>query len=384
MMIREDRSIGMYILLSIITCGIYPCYFIYSIARDMNQMCEGDGKHTSGLVALILLSFLTCGIYSWYWYYAAGNRLAENAPRFGLHFEENGTTVLLWLIFGSLLCGIGIFVAMNIIIKNCNQMARVYNGGAANVQGQPSNRQSQSYQEVLEQPYQQEQSYQQVQELPYQQEQEQAYQQEQPQQELQLHQEQLQELSDRGAEKRICPSCGSAVSASAMFCRSCGKSLKDPVKEDLVQKKQCPNCGQAVEEDESFCILCGSSIVSEMISSGEVLQDENATVLMLGDEMEKATSITLRRDAIGEIILMDHMPFKLGTEEAYADYLITGNLKVSRRHAMILQEGEQYYLSDSGSSNFTFLNGEKIMENKLLRDGDVIHLADEKLTFHIG
>ena len=40
---------------------------------------------------------------------------------------ENGTTVLLWLIFGSFLCGIGAFVAMHILIKNTNAICNAYN-----------------------------------------------------------------------------------------------------------------------------------------------------------------------------------------------------------------------------------------------------------------
>lgn len=61
------------------------------------------------------------------WYYGLGNRLAENAPRYNLNFQENGTTVLLWVLFGSFLCGIGPFVAMHIIIKNTNALASAYN-----------------------------------------------------------------------------------------------------------------------------------------------------------------------------------------------------------------------------------------------------------------
>ena len=75
----------------------------------------------------ILLSILTCGIYSWIWQYSLGNRLAANAPRYGMNFQENGTTVLLWDLFGILLCGIGPFIAMNIIIKNTNSICMAYN-----------------------------------------------------------------------------------------------------------------------------------------------------------------------------------------------------------------------------------------------------------------
>ncbi|MDP3285594.1 MAG: DUF4234 domain-containing protein, partial [Desulfobacterales bacterium] len=77
--------------------------------------------------AFILLSFITCGIYAWVWYYNLGNRLMANAPKYGLNFTENGTSVLMWFIFGFLLCGIGPFIAINILIKNTNAMANAYN-----------------------------------------------------------------------------------------------------------------------------------------------------------------------------------------------------------------------------------------------------------------
>ena len=125
--LKTDRGLLGYIVLSILTCGIYSYYFIYTVARDVNTACAGDGKSTGGLLQFILLSILTCGIYSWWWQYSLGNRLAANAPRYGLSFTENGTTILLWLLFGSFLCFIGPFIAMNIIIKNTNSICMAYN-----------------------------------------------------------------------------------------------------------------------------------------------------------------------------------------------------------------------------------------------------------------
>lgn len=125
--IKTDRGVIGWLLLSIVTCGIYSYYFLYCLARDINVMCQGDGDSTPGLAAFILLSFVTCGFYGLYWYYKIGNRLQANAPRYGLMFQENGTTVLMWQIVGALLCGLGPIFAMNIIIKNTNAMATAYN-----------------------------------------------------------------------------------------------------------------------------------------------------------------------------------------------------------------------------------------------------------------
>lgn len=123
----KHRSLLTLILLSIITCGIYGIIFWYSYSDDMNRICQGDGKETKNYIIVILLSFITCGIYYWVWLYGVGNRLSENAPRYGTNFQENGTTILLWMIIGSMLCGIGSFVAMHIMIKNINELGDRYN-----------------------------------------------------------------------------------------------------------------------------------------------------------------------------------------------------------------------------------------------------------------
>ncbi len=125
--LKDDRGLVSYILLSLITCGIYSYYFIYKMAHDVNIACDGDGESTSGLVAFILLSLITCGIYAMFWDYKLGNRLADNAPRYGMNFQENGTTVLMWYLFGIVLCGIGPYIAMHILIKNSNKICAAYN-----------------------------------------------------------------------------------------------------------------------------------------------------------------------------------------------------------------------------------------------------------------
>ena len=127
MLLKTDRSLLVYILLSFVTCGIYAWYFIYALARDVNIACAGDGRSTAGLLKLVIFSFLTCGLYGIYWYYSLGNRLAYNAPRYGLNFQENGTTILLWHLVGLVLCGVGPLVAMYIIIKNTNALCGAFN-----------------------------------------------------------------------------------------------------------------------------------------------------------------------------------------------------------------------------------------------------------------
>jgi len=122
-----DRNIALYILLCIVTCGIYGYYLMYTIAKDMNDICAGDGQETEGIAMTILLSVVTCGVYGIYWWYKVANRLQFNAPRYGLSFQENGTTYLVWAVLGMLACGVCQYIGLHIVLKNLNALCDAYN-----------------------------------------------------------------------------------------------------------------------------------------------------------------------------------------------------------------------------------------------------------------
>lgn len=65
------------------------------------------------------------------------------------------------------------------------------------------------------------------------------------------------------------------------------------------------------------------------------------------------------------------------------DYSIETNSMISRFHAAIIYKNREFYLVDCGAVNKTFLNSDELDINKeyLLRDGDVIKLANEKFRF---
>ncbi|MBF0400674.1 MAG: FHA domain-containing protein [Magnetococcales bacterium] len=56
------------------------------------------------------------------------------------------------------------------------------------------------------------------------------------------------------------------------------------------------------------------------------------------------------------------------------------NLAVSRHHAEIIQQGKGFFLRDLTSSNGTFVNGVRVVEQPL-RDGDTILIGKHILTF---
>ena len=69
----KQRNIGICILLSIVTCGIYGLYWFVVLTDDINQE-SGETDATSGGMSL-LLTIVTCNIYGWFWAYKMGEKV---------------------------------------------------------------------------------------------------------------------------------------------------------------------------------------------------------------------------------------------------------------------------------------------------------------------
>lgn len=120
------RSFWMYLLLGFVTGGIYSLYVMWHLIKDINIICEEDGKKSPNLIVVVLLSGVTFGIYGIYWYYIQGKRLYEIAPRYGCDVNENGLFYILWRLF---LPGIGGFVGTYKLFENLNKLGESYNNG---------------------------------------------------------------------------------------------------------------------------------------------------------------------------------------------------------------------------------------------------------------
>ena len=94
-----QRSVGLCIVLTIVTCGIYGIYWIYCLADDCNKV-SGDPNPTSpGMV--ILLSIVTCGIYGWFWLYKAAGQINQGKANRGMPVDSNaGIIYIVLAIFG--------------------------------------------------------------------------------------------------------------------------------------------------------------------------------------------------------------------------------------------------------------------------------------------
>lgn len=83
-----------------------------------------------------------------------------------------------------------------------------------------------------------------------------------------------------------------------------------------------------------------------------------------------------------EDILLTHYPFVLGSRTKNCDYTINNPL-ISRKHAVIWNDGGDFFVEDVGSTNGTYVNGERIPSCEKIRlvKGDKVEFANLKYRF---
>ncbi len=121
-MVKQERSLALAIILSIITCGIYAIYWFIVLSDDVKEYSQ-DQEMMSGGIAF-LLNLITCGLFGIYWVYKLGKNMFKAQQLNNLPATDNS---VLYLILQ--LLGLGI-VNYAIIQNDINAITRVKNGGA--------------------------------------------------------------------------------------------------------------------------------------------------------------------------------------------------------------------------------------------------------------
>ncbi len=105
--------------------------------------------------------------------------------------------------------------------------------------------------------------------------------------------------------------------------------------------------------------------------------------VLLNDTTDDKTIRYLR--AVGtdtEDIAITYVPYLIGKQEGMVDCVLTGE-SISRIHARIDREGEEYWISDLNSTNGTSVNGRVLETNETvpLKKGDEIFIANFPFIF---
>ena len=146
----------------------------------------------------------------------------------------------------------------------------------------------------------------------------------------------------------------------------------------------CNNCGHENPDGKVYCQNCGLALVEvpigtrqlsdpDNLSAGSERLDTEHVVIFHVEDSDDPLQIQVREKAIlgrtgGEsarVALINLDPY--GAEQR----------GVSRRHAFLERSGDRLYISDLGSTNHTYLNGQQLQEHDqlIVRDGDQIRLG---------
>lgn len=126
--LKTNRSLIKFILLSIITLGIYMFYFYTKAGIDTNTIASRyDGKKTMNFCLMaFIFTIITFGIAPFVWYHRLSNRIGNELARRGIDYTFNAGTFWLWNILGSLII-VGPFIYQHRIGKALNLLCEDYN-----------------------------------------------------------------------------------------------------------------------------------------------------------------------------------------------------------------------------------------------------------------
>jgi len=166
------------------------------------------------------------------------------------------------------------------------------------------------------------------------------------------------------AGTQVCPTCGSASPAGELFCSNCGSPLSGtaaPVAATAAPAAAAPDYDQVPA-------AAPAATAAPALTARLIVEADNQEFDLSG----KDNIIIGREDAVSNIFPdVDLTPH--GGEDG----------GVSRLHARIFVENGQYMLEDENSTNFTFLNRQKLTGKSpvVLHDNDEIKLGRVLLRF---
>lgn len=138
---------------------------------------------------------------------------------------------------------------------------------------------------------------------------------------------------------------------------------------------------------EQFMLdLCNGSLQLEDVysksrgvekASGYRKKTDNEEIRMIQDEGIRI--IAMNRNEHFEITV-GREEVLIGKKAGLVDVIIPFNKMISRKHCRIIWENDNYFISDEGSANGTYVNGIRIAPGKPCRinRGDIIRLADSE------
>lgn len=126
--LNTKRGLLKYILLSMITFGIYSIVAMSGVSTDINIIAgRYDGKRTMHFcLVFFVFSWLTLGIVPLVWYHKMSSRIGSELRRRGIAYSFGAGSFWGWNILGILII-VGPFVYLHKMLKAMNLLSENYN-----------------------------------------------------------------------------------------------------------------------------------------------------------------------------------------------------------------------------------------------------------------
>lgn len=126
--LRTNRGLLKFILLSMITFGIYGLVVMSHISEDINTIASKyDGKKTMHYCLVVFLfSWLTFGIVPLVWIHKISARIGNELNRRGIDYTFGAVTFWAWGVLGSIIV-VGPFIFYHKFLKSMNLLAADFN-----------------------------------------------------------------------------------------------------------------------------------------------------------------------------------------------------------------------------------------------------------------
>jgi pSer/pThr/pTyr-binding forkhead associated (FHA) protein len=100
-------------------------------------------------------------------------------------------------------------------------------------------------------------------------------------------------------------------------------------------------------------------------------------------ETEGARLTVMNGPEDGRVHLVSRDAAIIGRAES-SDVPVLLDLSVSRRHALVIKEGPDYFVEDTGSRYGTRLDGQPLAARQKLRDGAMIRVGETDFCFRVS
>ena len=146
----------------------------------------------------------------------------------------------------------------------------------------------------------------------------------------------------------------------------------------------CPECGFQNPESANFCARCGAALLKP--DEGETTmtftpdEGDSAVHEALGDLGISGPALVVRSGGgrSGETFHPQGERTTIGRSPDCGIFL--DDVTVSRKHAVLVEEGGRFRIEDQGSLNGTFVNRKRV-DAAELADGDEVQIGKYRLTF---